>query len=79
MLCFKRLQKGYKEIIKGMYENENLYVCAKAYFVLPDYEVKKKGYVMENMEVGIMEEKISLDKERITVPELLFNPCDIGL
>jgi hypothetical protein len=49
------------------------------FFVLPDYEVKRKGYAVDKIDSASLEERILLDKERISIPELLFNPSDIGL
>jgi actin-related protein 6 len=62
-------------------------------YVLPDYHNLKKGYVrdhdpgaaarLKRLAAGkpteIAEDVLTLRNERFTVPELLFNPMDIGL
>jgi actin-related protein 6 len=62
-------------------------------YVLPDYHNLKKGYVrdhdpgaaarLKRLAAGkpaeVAEDVLTLRNERFTVPELLFNPTDIGL
>lgn len=51
-------------------------------FVLPDYVDNYTGYIKgyETPEKPVSEEQIlHLNNERICVPEILFNPSDIGL
>lgn len=64
----------------------------RRHFVLPDYRAKNCGYVrgdasrvwkdiratQEDPELRGPEQEITLNIERFTVPELLFNPSDIG-
>ncbi|EGR32566.1 hypothetical protein IMG5_077470 [Ichthyophthirius multifiliis] len=49
------------------------------FFILPDYDTGKQGYVIENYDNQSNQEVLALDKERFTIPELLFYPSDIGL
>jgi hypothetical protein len=49
------------------------------FYVLPDFEIRREGYAIEDLNVGFLDEKITLDKERFTIPEILFNPPEIGL
>ncbi|EKD15962.1 actin [Drepanopeziza brunnea f. sp. 'multigermtubi' MB_m1] len=62
-------------------------------YVLPDYHAKKAGFVRDHdptaatklkeltkgKSLGASEDVLTLRNERFTVPELLFNPSDIGL
>lgn len=51
-------------------------------FVLPDYVDNYTGYIKgyETPEKPVSEEQVlHLNNERICVPEVLFNPSDIGL
>ena len=62
-------------------------------YVLPDYHARSKGYVrdhdpeqagkLKKLQTGkaadAAEDILTLRNERFTVPELLFNPVDIGL
>lgn len=49
-------------------------------YVLPDYATTKLGYVKKSNEAVTADEQILvLNNERITVPELLFHPSDIGM
>ena len=34
---------------------------------------------MDQLDTGSMHTRLELDKERIKIPELLFNPLDLGL
>ncbi|KAL4468897.1 hypothetical protein ABPG72_009167 [Tetrahymena utriculariae] len=49
------------------------------YFILPDYETGKKGFAVDFYDRSSYSDKLTLDKERFTLPEILFNPSDIGL
>ena len=56
------------------------------HFVLPDEDLKKKGYAVDIIDesicfcnLDVYTQHISLDKERFQIPEILFNPQDIGL
>jgi len=50
------------------------------YYVLPDPEIKSKGYTTDNIDpTTFREEAVCLDKERFKIPEILFNPSDMGL
>ena len=49
-------------------------------FVLPDYKVIKKGYVKEDgTELDSNAQIVKMSNDRFTVPEVLFNPLDIGI
>ncbi|XP_067950746.1 actin-related protein 6-like [Watersipora subatra] len=49
-------------------------------YVLPDYTHIKRGYVKKPNESGSKQEQvIRMNSERITVPEILFRPSDVGL
>jgi actin-related protein 6 len=62
-------------------------------YVLPDYHARSKGYVrdhdpeqagkLKKLQTGksaeTAEDVLTLRNERFTVPELLFNPTDIGM
>lgn len=49
-------------------------------FVLPDYKTIKRGYVRDPLpEGGQQEQVVKIRNERFTVPEVLFNPGDIGI
>jgi actin-related protein 6 len=49
-------------------------------YVLPDYRTSKTGYIKtKNDPVTAEEQTLVMNNERITVPELLFTPSDIGL
>ena len=50
-------------------------------FVLPDYHTNVTGYVKGEQEPpeGVTEQVLRMNNERITVPEALFHPSDIGL
>jgi actin-related protein len=41
--------------------------------------LKKKGYAVDVLDENIYTQHISLDKERFQIPEILFNPQDIGM
>ena len=54
----------------------------KRFFVLPDYQKIMRGFVKpddeeENMEVE--EQLLAMETERFSVPEVLFNPSDVGI
>ncbi|CAJ0631561.1 11716_t:CDS:10 [Entrophospora sp. SA101] len=53
-------------------------------YVLPDYSKNPKGYVRERKASGRRnnysdEQVLYMNNERFTVPEILFNPSDIGM
>jgi actin-related protein 6 len=51
-------------------------------FVLPDYKEVLRGYVRDPNDAGQSDQEaqsLFLDSERFSVPELLFNPSDIGV
>ena len=49
-------------------------------FVLPDYKVIKRGYVRAEDEVlDDSVQVVKMHNDRFTVPEVLFNPSDIGI
>ena len=49
-------------------------------FVLPDYKVIKRGYVRgEDEELDDQVQVVKMLNDRFTVPEVLFNPSDIGI
>lgn len=41
--------------------------------------MKKRGYAVDHLDESVYTQHISLDKERFQIPEILFNPQDIGL
>ena len=41
--------------------------------------MKREGYAIDQLNVGFLDAKVALDKERITIPETIFNPANIGL
>ncbi len=49
------------------------------HFILPDEDLKKKGYPVDVLDHSLYNQHISLDKERFQVAEILFSPQDIGL
>lgn len=50
------------------------------HYMLPDLEINAGGYVVETLDpTKSHAEKLSLDKERFTIPELLFHPGDFHL
>ena len=79
--------KGDRRAVFAMSEGR-----AKDY-VLPDYHNRSKGYVrdhdptvagkLKNLTTGkpaeAVEDIVTLRNERFTVPEILFNPSDIGM
>jgi actin-related protein 6 len=49
-------------------------------YVLPDYRESKTGFIKKKGDPVLADEQILvMNNERITVPELLFTPSDIGL
>lgn len=81
--------KGPKGDRRPVYETAD--GIAKDY-VLPDYHAKKAGYVRDHDpqaatmlkeltkgKAGVSEDVLTLRNERFSVPELLFNPSNIGL
>ena len=49
-------------------------------FVLPDYKTIKKGYVKgSGTEDDEHAQVVKMANDRFTVPEVLFNPSDIGI
>ncbi|KAI5815180.1 actin family [Pyronema omphalodes] len=48
-------------------------------YVLPDYNTHKAGFVRPHGKRGDDEQVMVLANERFTVPELLFNPADVGV
>lgn len=60
----------------------------KRHYVLPDFQTVMHGYVKEDApesegngdgQAGIEEQVLSMESERFTVPEVLFNPSDVGV
>ena len=53
----------------------------KKYFVLPDFQNTMKGFVKPDGEPlrPQDEQVLTMEAERFSVPELLFNPSDIGM
>ncbi|CAD8166378.1 unnamed protein product [Paramecium pentaurelia] len=51
----------------------------RKYYILPDFEIRREGYAVDLLNVGFLDEKLILDKERMTIPEILFRPTEIGL
>ncbi|KAG2382236.1 hypothetical protein C9374_005438 [Naegleria lovaniensis] len=51
-------------------------------YVLPDYRHSKTGYLLDTSNMTSIDPELqilTLNNERIAIPELLFNPSDIGL
>lgn len=60
--------------------NDQVRNYIKQRYVLPDYTNSKLGFIKSKDEAIQAEEQIMvMNNERITVPELLFHPSDIGL
>ncbi|PMD15001.1 Actin/actin-like protein [Hyaloscypha hepaticicola] len=86
----ERTWKGPKGDRRAVFETAD--GIAKDY-VLPDYHGRTKGYMRDHdpnaatklkemvkgKALGASEDVLTLRNERFTVPELLFNPTDIGL
>ncbi|KAI9053209.1 hypothetical protein LZ554_002176 [Drepanopeziza brunnea f. sp. 'monogermtubi'] len=86
----ERTWKGPKGDRRSVFESGE--GIAKDY-VLPDYHAKKAGFVRDHdptaatklkeltkgKSLGASEDVLTLRNERFTVPELLFNPSDIGI
>ncbi|CAD7083399.1 unnamed protein product [Hermetia illucens] len=48
-------------------------------YVLPDFTTVNRGYVKKPEGPAPEQQTIKLNNERFTVPELLFNPSDVGI
>lgn len=49
-------------------------------FVLPDFQTVMQGFVKpQDEEAKPNEQLLMMESERITVPEVLFSPADVGL
>ena len=48
------------------------------YFILPDFDTGKKGFVADTLDTQSYAQYLPLDKERYMIPEILFNPTDIS-
>jgi actin-related protein 6 len=48
-------------------------------YVLPDYVEKSIGHIKVDLEKHENEQILNLNNERISIPEILFNPNDIGI
>ena len=83
----ERTRKGFKN--RGNDEEE-----LRVDYVLPDYNAHRRGFVRDhdplaNAKVrkmsslvtagGVVEDFMTLGNERFSVPELLFNPGDVGI
>ena len=53
----------------------------KKTFVLPDYQSIPRGFVKEEDDITISDDEqlLVMESERFTIPEILFNPSDIGI
>ena len=52
----------------------------KKYFVLPDFQNINRGFVKpEGVALQKHEQVLTMETERFSVPEILFNPSDIGI
>jgi len=52
----------------------------KKSFILPDFQTTMTGYVPPNdYEIKPEDQVLAMETERFTVPEVLFNPLDIGM
>ena len=52
----------------------------KKLFALPDFKNINRGYVLSDEIVpGMDDQVLAMESERFSVPELLFNPSDIGI
>ncbi|KAJ3197488.1 hypothetical protein HK101_003186 [Irineochytrium annulatum] len=49
-------------------------------YILPDFITRKHGYIRDKADTSAdMNQILQLNHERFTVPEVLFNPSDLGL
>ncbi|CAD8112803.1 unnamed protein product [Paramecium sonneborni] len=71
LLCFVSMN-----YFQDMKKPKNFF---RKYYILPDFEIRREGYAVDLLNVGFLDEKLILDKERITIPEILFHPTEIGL
>lgn len=52
----------------------------RKHYVLPDFQTINKGFVKPDDElIGPTEQVLVMETERMSVPELLFHPLDVGL
>lgn len=51
----------------------------KRYFVLPDYGSIMRGFVKEDDKEDSAQQILTMETERFSVPEVLFNPSDVGI
>ena len=74
-------QDLYKEMKLAMVNVGGSGNAIRRDYILPDFTNVKKGYVREigAPKGGPDEQSIKLVNERFTVPEILFNPSDIGI
>lgn len=61
-------------------EDDDQYEFLKKFFVLPDYHNVMSGFVKRDGEAFEPHEQVlTMESERFTIPEILFNPSDIGI
>ena len=90
----ERTRKGFKGRGIGNDDHDHDHEELRVDYVLPDYNAHKQGYVrahdpLSNAKMrkmsslanagGIVEDFMTLGNERFSVPELLFNPSDVGI
>lgn len=52
----------------------------KKLFVLPDFKNVNRGYALQDdVNPSLEEQVLTMESERFSVPEVLFNPGDIGI
>lgn len=48
-------------------------------YILPDFIHSNKGFIKESKDLNPNEQSLTLKDERISIPEILFHPSDIGI
>ncbi|XP_055840640.1 actin-related protein 6 [Episyrphus balteatus] len=51
----------------------------KVEYILPDFTTFKRGFINNNSSNATGQQSINICNERFVIPELLFNPCDVGI
>lgn len=76
--CF--VSPNFSEDLERCHKNKKSYM---ARYLLPDFKTTRTGYLLSPDDPILSQKEdsqiLSLTNERFTVPELLFNPSDVGL
>lgn len=51
----------------------------KVEYILPDFTTFKRGFINKESSNSTGQQSINICNERFVIPELLFNPCDVGI